>query len=120
MLATGLFMAAIFMLSALPSEPRPGDASFFILVAATPPSVQKVLHVCFYGILTILWVWTLREVRWVRAKFAAPFLIAVGFGAFMEWLQLFIPGRFSTLSDLLVNALGAAVGLFASALFATR
>ena len=108
---TAVFMAAILGLSVVPSEPQPGDSVFIFLVAATPTLLQKTMHVCFYGTLTALWVWTLRGLPEPTARLTAAFLIAASYGALMEGLQLFIPGRFATLYDVMLNSLGAASGL---------
>ena len=39
------------------------------------------------------------------------FTITVGFGAFNEWHQLKVAGRYGTITDVMLNAVGAALGL---------
>jgi VanZ family protein len=118
--ATLVFMTAILALSVVPSQPQPGDSAFIFLVAATPTLLQKTLHVCFYGTLALLWVFTVREAWGPTARLAGPFTIAVSYGAIMEVLQLFIPGRFATLYDVMLNALGATVGILVASRLLAR
>lgn len=58
------------------------------------------------GLLPMLlrpgWRWTL-----------TLFLAASGFGALIEWIQTFIPGRYGTVDDVLINVAGLAVGIVA-------
>lgn len=42
------------------------------------------------------------------------FTIATGFGALMEYLQKFRPGRTPSITDVLINACGAAIGALAA------
>jgi VanZ family protein len=105
------FMIALLVLSVIPSRAQPGGSGFIWLVAVTPPLLQKTLHVFLYAILTLLWAWTLEAVDWITARLLVPIALAVVFGALMEALQAFIPGRYGTLYDVMLNALGAGAGL---------
>jgi VanZ family protein len=53
----------------------------------------------------------LEAVDWITARLLVPIALAVVFGALMEALQAFIPGRYGTLYDVMLNALGAGAGL---------
>lgn len=110
-------MGALFFLSAIPGTERAGDSSFVWIVAMTPRLWQKLLHVVFYGALTCLWIWSLAGLAGPRTRWAAATLIAVVFGAAMEWYQLGVPGRFATSGDVLLNAVGAVCGLLAAVTF---
>ena len=109
------FMALLMLVSLIPGNPGPGDSAFIWMVAKTPTPVQKILHVCLYGILALLWLWTLEAVQPATYRFLLAFIIAVAFGAAMEWCQTRVPGRFGTLYDVLLNSSGAAIGLVAGA-----
>lgn len=109
-------MALLALASLIPSRYRPGDSSVIWLVSRTPTLAQKVLHVCLYGVLAVLLAWTLDGIQPRTLQFLLSFIIAVAFGAAMEWCQTKVRGRFGTVSDVLLNAVGAATGLLAAVL----
>jgi VanZ family protein len=104
-------MALLIFASLIPGEHKPGDSVFIWLVASTPTLIQKLLHFCLYGVLALLLAWTLDGVQSRTYRFLMTLIIAVAFGVVMEWCQTKVPGRFGTVSDVVLNAAGAAVGL---------
>jgi len=102
-----VYTALLTLASLLPSGTGPlkgWDASL-------SPDLQDALHLPAYGGLVVLLVlaWSTR----FRAGAAAVLVITVvctAFGAAMEAAQYFIPGRTCSLSDGLVNTLGAVLG----------
>jgi VanZ family protein len=107
-------MALLMLVSLIPGHPKPGDSAFIWLVAETPTLLQKALHVCFYGALALLLVWTLDSIQPRTYRFLIALTIAVAFGAVMEWCQTMVPGRYGTGYDVALNAAGAALGLLAA------
>jgi VanZ family protein len=105
------FMALLALASLIPGHPKSGDPAIIRLVAKIPAQVQKILHVCLYGVLMLLLVWTLERIQIRNYRFLVSFVIAVSFGAVMEWCQTKVPGRFGTVHDIALNAAGAALGL---------
>jgi hypothetical protein len=102
---------ALVVLSTVPGQARTGDSTFVRLVATTPTILQKLMHLLAYAGLGWLWVWTLEGVapRWLR--FVIAFILCVGLGAALEWCQTYVPGRFGTLIDVLLNTAGTIAGL---------
>jgi VanZ family protein len=113
-------MALLMFASLLPGHPRPGDPALIRLVAKTPALLQKVLHVCLYGVLAVLLLWTFEGIQSVAYRFLVAFIIAVVFGAVMEWLQTRASGRFGRMHDVALNAAGAALGLLAAFFLALK
>jgi VanZ family protein len=111
---TLLLMAVIIVASIIPGRAQPGDSIFVFLVAKTPTFLQKMMHLCFYGFLTLLWVWTLEAVQSKLYRFAIAIVVAVSLGAVLEWYQTRVPGRFGTLIDVALNVAGASLGLLAA------
>jgi hypothetical protein len=105
------YLAVLALLSLIPGPDKPGDSAFIWLVANTPTLIQKILHVCLYGVLTLLLAWTLDGVGSKTYRFLIALIIAVSFGALMEWCQTKVPGRYATLYDVGLNAAGAVIGL---------
>jgi hypothetical protein len=105
----GLYMAALFALSSVPDDGGgTGSAVLF-----PPPALQNLLHVPVYAGLAFLLLRALRGHRHAALLAAA---LAVTFGALDEVHQMFTPGRTASVTDALLNALGAcAVAVWALA-----
>jgi hypothetical protein len=108
------FMALLMLVSLSPGRPKPDDSAFIWLVAKTPTLIQKILHFSLYGVLVLLLVWSLESIESNTYRLLISFIIAVAFGAVMEWRQTKVPGRFGTVYDVVLNAAGAALGLLAA------
>jgi VanZ family protein len=94
---TGFYAAAIFVgaLSLLPGG------------ALQPTQIgDKVEHFLTYALLGLLGVTTARS----RNRAAYSILGLVAFGAAIEILQMFSPGRYAEIGDALANAAGALIG----------
>ncbi|RKY02942.1 MAG: hypothetical protein DRP55_02165, partial [Spirochaetes bacterium] len=65
---------------------------------------HNLLHIPAYGLLAylVLYCFSLLEVR----TYIFTFIIATLYGIFMEFCQSFIPGRFASLMDIFLNAIG--------------
>ena len=107
-------MAFLSLVSLIPGRPQPGDSVFIWLVAETPALLQKLLHVCLYALFVLLLVWTLEFIQSRTYRLLVSLIIAVAFGAVMEWYQTKVPGRYGTVIDVVLNAAGAALGLLAA------
>ena len=107
-------MALLMLVSLIPGRPKPYDSAFIWLVAKTPTLIQKILHFSLYGVLVLLLVWSLESIESNTYRLLISFIIAVAFGAVMEWRQTKVPGRFGTVYDVVLNAAGAALGLLAA------
>lgn len=107
-------MALLMFASLIPGQHKPGDSVFTWLVVNTPTLMQKMLHVCFYGVLALMLVWTLEGIQTMTYRFLIALIIAVAFGGIMEWCQTKVPGRFGTVYDVALNTAGVALGLLAA------
>lgn len=108
------FMGLLALVSLLPGIHRPGDHIFIWLVAETPSLIQKILHFLLYALLALLLMWTLEGIQSRTSRLLTALVIAVAFGALMEWCQTKVPGRFGSLYDIALNAAGAGMGLLAA------
>ncbi len=107
------YMAGIYGLSSLPGDIDPEDAGLYGIIAWTPPAVQNLLHLPLFGLLAWLWHRTLRD--WIhpsRWRLLTAFLLTAGYGILDEWHQLYVPGRYASLTDMSLNVLGAGLVLY--------
>ena len=115
-LITLAFIAVIVLLSVTPDRPQPGDTVFAWLITHTSTPVQKLLHVACYAAIALLWAWTLESIESRVLRLIIAFVLTVGIGATLEASQTRIPGRYGSITDVLLNALGAVLGLLAALL----
>lgn len=108
------FMALLAFLSLIPGYHQPGDSVFTWLVEKTPTLMQKALHICLYGVLALLLAWCLESIQSRAYRLLFCLIIAVAFGAVMEWCQTKVPGRYGTAYDVALNAAGAILGVLAA------
>ena len=101
----------IIGLSVTPGVPRPDDNLFSWLYAGTPPTAQKVFHIVLYALLAFLWMWSLAGIESTRARLAITLLMTLGLGMALELYQTQVPGRFGTLIDVALNAVGVIIGV---------
>ena len=105
------FIAFVVGLSITPGVERPDDNLFSWLFANTAPFTQKVLHVVTYAVLGALWMWTLAGVASRPTRIALSMSLALVIGIALEWYQTTVPGRYGSVTDILLNSLGAALGI---------
>jgi VanZ family protein len=96
-----LMMGAIFCFSSIPSNEMPyfGLADFL---------VKKGGHATGYALLVLA---NMRAFGWDRKRWWLAWLLAVLYSATDEFHQSFVPGRHPAITDVGIDALGAAVGL---------
>lgn len=104
-LAAAAWMGFIFLVSARSALPQ-------------PPGLGRELtampgHFSVYFVLAIILWWVLGGFGLEgRRRSLLAFGLAVAYGVTDEWHQSFVPGRTPDVLDVIVDALGAAAGLF--------
>ncbi len=96
------YMAILLILSAIPDTSSPENQ--FMLLS---PTVQNLAHIPAYGLLALLWGFSLRNfgVPPLRAVLAAM-TITFMYGVVMELLQALVPGRYPSIQDCILNIAG--------------
>jgi hypothetical protein len=106
-------MAALYWLSSIPGTPTADDPAIYGLFYWVSPTLQNTLHVPAYAVLAAAWRWALRA--WMRASNARA-LVACAFasvyGVLDEWHQSFVPGRYASLTDVMLDRAGAVLGVW--------
>ena len=116
-----LIMGVLYWLSSLPGTPLPGDPALYALFYWISPTVQNALHIPAFAALAGAWCWALGA--WLRVALmqaTSAFAIASAFGVFDEWHQSFVPGRYASLIDVILNVAGAVLGIWLAAWIGSR
>jgi len=103
-------------LSLTPGQGSADSSVFGWLVSNTPTTLQKLMHIGTYAMLTFVLVWALDDTASRGMRLLLAFVLSAGLGSVLEWYQTQIPGRFGTLFDVLLNAAGSVLGLLAALL----
>ena len=114
------YMFALFSLSSIP-----GDISSDNLVEKAfqwvTPNWQNLLHVPVYAGLATCWLWALRAYPLQSHTYlASAFVLTLLWAIADETYQLSVPGRYGSLTDLALNALGAFLAVMYARRVATR
>ena len=110
-LVTLALVALVVVLSVTPGIEQPGDSVFGWLVANTATPIQKAMHIVVYAALALVWMWTLATIESIPLRIALTLVFTAGMGAALEACQTRVPGRFATILDVILNALGSVVGI---------
>jgi VanZ family protein len=105
-----LWAGVILLGTSLPSDAVPIQTS----------RIDKILHFTIYTVFAFLLTQQLSEGfrLWQAVVLAIAF--AMAFGAFDEWHQQLIPGRFPEFADWVADCLGSIIGASAAALLLHR
>jgi len=105
------YIAAIFALSSIPDTATPETGLERVLHWASP-ELQNLLHIPLFGGLAWCWHWGLRSwVKQERWRFGAALAVTLIYAVLDEIHQLGVPGRFGSLTDVALNAVGAVLVL---------
>ena len=116
-----LVMAVLYWLSSLPGTPLPEDPAHYGLIYRMPSWMQNALHVPAYAVLAWTTWWALGA--WIRvpsARVISACAIASAYGIFDEWHQVFVPGRYASLIDVVLDLTGVAVGIWLAVWIGSR
>jgi hypothetical protein len=115
-IATLAFIGVIIALSVTPGVERPDDNLFSWLYINTSTPVQKALHIIAYAVLAGLWMWTLAGITSTPVRLAISFVLSLCLGVALEWYQTTVPGRYGTITDVILNTIGTIGGLILAVL----
>jgi VanZ family protein len=104
-LAVVAWMAAIFVLSAQPNLQLADEAGLDFVV-------RKIGHLVAFGLLAVLLFEALPARRGPGRRAAVAFTLTVLYAASDELHQAFVAGRGPAATDVVIDAVGAAMALF--------
>jgi len=110
-----LYMAGLFCVNTLAPDSNERIAGIYL-----SRYLQDSLHIPIYTGLFMLWVIAFAN-RGLLSGAAVRLAVAitVGYGIFEEISQVFIPGRFGSVGDVLLDAIGCFLGLIVYKRFKT-
>ena len=112
--AASFLMLAVMPLEAMLRDPAGLGRSPFLRLLTDLPMVPQIVHLGTFAGLTFLCAWALEPLASIRACVLAAFVGAFAFGVVVEGIQLFVPDREASLSDVVLNGIGALVGCLAA------
>ena len=102
------YMGAILIMSSIPDTSKTPQ-----LLAGTSPNVQNLLHIPVFGLLALLWVLVLRSQGHSEERvFLIAFITSTGYGALIELNQAWVPGRFPSYGDFILDLTGILLFIF--------
>lgn len=107
LIAALAYMALLHRLSSIPGKVESPGAVDLVYFSLTP-AIQNLLHIPAFAVLAVLWRHALPN---TAGGAAAVLLLTGGYGAYDEWFQLGIPGRYGSLADWALDLFGALLGL---------
>ena len=103
------YMALILLTSLIPMD---GNIQGLRSMVDLKPTLQNLLHIPAYGILTVLGLGLAGVDETNRLKkITLVLLLVMAFGILNEAVQMLIPGRYAGVMDLGLNTIGALSGL---------
>ena len=106
LLAPLTYMAGLFVLSSVPEGES--DTVAGLLLEWVTPQWQNLLHVPVYSGLALTWIWALSPRSLNRhSLLTIALLLTLLWGVLDEMHQATVPGRYASLTDLLLNLTGA-------------
>ncbi|MFA9460980.1 VanZ family protein [Thiohalorhabdus sp. Cl-TMA] len=107
-----LCMLGLYQLSSIPGTPRPDPAGLAWSLSWLSSGLQNFLHIPAYGLLAWLWQRALVRLPLGRGPATITALgLTLGYGLFDEWHQSWVPGRYPSGADLMLDGVGALMGL---------
>ena len=101
-------MIVTFIVSSIPGD----DEQAMSLLGFVPPAIQNLLHIPLFGLLAWTWCRALAiPSRTTGRVIVLAALISIAWSVFDELHQLYVPGRFASLTDMTLNLTGIAIGL---------
>ena len=111
----------ISLLFTLSSIPGTSGSDGYWLADILEPNFQNALHVPLYATLQILWLRALaKPERSMLMTITMALILTCSYGIIDEFHQSFVPGRYASVLDVLLNVLGALLGAAIYWRFITR
>lgn len=103
-----LYTTSMILTSLIPMDDSPNTPMFWSVM---PPSLQNFLHVPMFIGFTYLLGSLMEDLFKKTNRIAIILIISFCMGTLLEMIQSFVPGRYPGLVDILLNLLGAVIGL---------
>ena len=105
------YMLFIFILSSIPADLGNGENHGILYLK---PEVQNLFHIPLFAPLSFLWLMCYRRRgHSLKRSFLFALSITISYAFFDELHQYYIPGRFTSITDIGFDLIGAAIGVIA-------
>lgn len=101
------------MLSSIPGNQMDPENIWEKSLLLITPGLQNLLHIPLFFGLALTWMYALSHTKKKpNFKRVAAFIVTVLYSLIDEAHQFYTPGRYASLSDILLNSIGAALIFF--------
>ncbi|MHA1942406.1 MAG: VanZ family protein [Candidatus Hodarchaeales archaeon] len=99
----------------------PGEEAPFKDVYVINIKITNILHIPAFTVLFILWFGALKGLQLAKGRcYVYALIISIFYGVFLEVYQGFVPGRYPSLLDVVLNASGIWVGVLLNVIVEKR
>ena len=113
-----MLMGLIFISSSIPMDKNANVPEFII---SLDPTLQNLLHIPVFGLLAFLWLKSFTKHSILTpTKVIITLIITILFGCLDEFHQTFVPGRYGSLIDILLNFVGIFMGILFFSFYRSR
>ena len=106
-----VLVAYTLLLLATSLIPMDGNIQGLRFIIDLKPTVQNLLHIPAYALLTVLGLGLTGTDKTNRSKrIGLVLLLVIGFGILNEAVQMLVPGRYAGVMDLGLNTVGVLIG----------
>ncbi|SFF94532.1 VanZ family protein [Neptunomonas qingdaonensis] len=103
-----IYMGLIFLLSSVPGNNINPETFLERSLIWISPGFQNLLHIPLFFGLALTWIYALeKHIKSNYLTLLTAFALSMLYGIFDEFHQIQVPGRYGSISDLLLDALGA-------------
>ncbi len=103
-----IYTVCMLLTSLIPMKSSKSASPFWTKI---DPSLQNLLHIPMFIVFVFICSQTCKDVSWCKGRMPLVILgAAIFFSVAMEGLQIAVPGRYPSSTDIFLNIFGSAMG----------
>jgi len=111
LIAPILYGTCIYLLSSIPGNLSSNSNPSFLL-SLVPSSLQNLLHIPLFAGLTSCLLWALAPIKRQKQTYLIVLAVSLVFAVSDEVHQMYVPGRFGSMSDAILDSIGIVLSIF--------
>lgn len=108
------YMLGLFLLSSIPATEAPENAMEALLLWVSP-NFQNLLHIPIFAGFTYSWFWAFSATnKPYKSSILLASFLSLSYAIFDELYQINVPGRYGSLTDLILDSVGIGLAILIS------